>query len=54
MVSFWGSINHVSDRYANTTNSVVLTDETYAPWSGISYPDQVALGAPRTEFQATF
>ena len=73
-VEIGAGLNHVSERYADSSNSIVLerynllngfvayaqdryrlafnvrnaSDEIYAPWSDTTYPNQIALGAPRS------
>lgn len=72
-IELGGGINYVSERFADSANSITLhsyalvnafiayaeeryrvafnirnaSDETYAPWSDTTYPNQISLGAPR-------
>ena len=48
LLNLFAAYTHKNYRLALHVRN--LTDETYAPWSDVFYPDQVALGAPRTEF----
>lgn len=43
-----GFMAYQADSYRVTLSARNLTDEVYTPWSDVYYPNQVALGSPRT------
>jgi len=52
-----GFMAYQTDSYRIALSARNITDEVYAPWSDVYYPNQVALGSPRTielSFRARF